>query len=151
MTMSDTFDAPSTPSPTVDVNYRVVHIEEVTFDFSTASAAVVLREAENPRRRLPVPIALPDATSIHQAWHHVPGRRPATSELVAVILGELQADVIAARIVRSEAGVYYGELDVMTHRGRRVFDCRPSDAMVLALRQGVPAPLLVAEDLLTSD
>jgi bifunctional DNase/RNase len=132
-----------------DVVFRVVQVDQVTYDFSNASAAVVLREAEGVRRVLTLPVALNDATAIHHAWQHVTGRRPATNELVVFILQELHADVIAARIVRVDAGVYYGELDLMSKQGRRVFDCRPSDAIALALRQVVPAPLLVAEELLT--
>ena len=144
-------DVPSNPPPSTaaeEINFRVVQIEDVTFDFSAASAVVSLREAEGRRRLLRLPVALGDATSIHQAWLRVPGRRPATSELVTFLLGELQADIIAARIVRMDQGVYFGEFDVMTPRGRRVFDCRPSDAIVLAVRQAVPAPVLVADDLL---
>jgi bifunctional DNase/RNase len=131
-----------------DVVFRVVQVDQVTYDFSNASAAVVLREAEGMRRVLALPVALNDATAIHHAWQHVAGRRPATNELVVFILQELHADVIAARIVRVDAGVYYGELDLMSKQGRRVFDCRPSDAIALALRQVVPAPLLVADELL---
>ena len=133
-----------------DVVFRVVHVEDVVFDFTTATAAVVLREAEGARRALTMPVALSDATSLHHAWLRLEGRRPSTGELVTVILQELHADVIATRIVREEGGVYYGELDLMTPRGRRVFDCRPSDAMGIALRQGYPAPLLIADGLLES-
>jgi hypothetical protein len=135
-------------SAAYDAVFRVVRVDQVTYDFSSASAVVLLREAEGVRRVLALPVALNDATAIHHAWQHVAGRRPATNELVVSILQELHADVIAARIVRVDAGVYYGELDLMTKDGRRVFDCRPSDAIALALRQVVPAPLLVAEELL---
>lgn len=128
--------------------FRVVQVDQVIYDFSLATARVVLREAEGVRRTLTLPVALHDATSIHQAQQHALGRRPATNELMIFILQELQADVIAARIVTERDGVYYGELDLMTTRGRRVFDCRPSDAIALALRQVVPAPLLVAQELL---
>lgn len=133
-----------------DVEFRVVQVDQVTYDFSSAVAVVVLREAEGMRRTLTLPVAVHDATAIHQAQQHAVGRRPATNELIVSILQELQADVIAARIVRADNGVYYGELDLMTTRGRRVFDCRPSDAIALALRQVVPAPLLVAEELLVT-
>ena len=142
-------DETSTTSP-LNIAFRVVHVEEILFDFATSTAAVVLREAEGARRQLTLPVALGDATALHQAWRRVVGRRPSTSELVTLILQELHADVIATRIVREEGGVYYGELDLMTSRGRRVFDCRPSDAMGIALRQGYPAPLLVADELLGS-
>ncbi len=130
-----------------DVVFRVVQVDQVAYDFSRALATVVLREAEGARRTLTLPVAVQDASAIHLAQQHVAGRRPATNELMISILQELHADVIAARIVREADGVYIGELDLMTTRGRHVFDCRPSDAIALALRQVVPAPLLVAQTL----
>lgn len=133
-----------------DLVYRVVHVDDVAFDFATATAQVHLREAEGARRLLRLPVALPDATALFQAWRRVTGRRPATSELMTSLLQELRADVIATRVVRHDAGVFFGEVDVMSIRGRRVFDCRPSDAITLALRQIVPAPLLVATEILAS-
>jgi bifunctional DNase/RNase len=39
---------------------------------------------------------------------------------------------------------------VMTPRGREQFDCRTSDAFILALRQAVPAPILCAEEVIQS-
>ncbi len=130
------------------VNFRVVRVASVDYDFSAGAAVVHLREAEAPGRSLWLPVALPDATAIFQASQRIVGRRPTSSELTATLLRELQADIIAARIVRVDGGVYYAELDVMSTRGRRVLDCRPSDAITLALRQIVPAPLLVAETIL---
>jgi len=132
------------------VAFRVVHVEDVLYDFALGSARVVLREAEGAQRVLTLPIALADATALHQAWRHLAGRRPSTAELLTVIMQELHADVIATRIVRQESGVFFAELDLMTTKGRRVFDARPSDAMVIALRQSYPAPILVAADLLTT-
>ncbi len=129
------------------VVFRVVQVADVLYDFSAAMATVILREAEGARRQLSLPVALSDATAIYQAWQHVIGLRPSTGELVTFIMQEVHADVIATRIVRRDAGVYYAEFDVMTPRGRRVFDCRPSDAIALSLRQNVPAPLLIAEEL----
>jgi uncharacterized protein len=131
-----------------DVTFRVVQVEAVDYDYAVPTALVVLREAEGRGRALRLPVALSDATAIFQAANHVVGRRPTTNELVVFLLQEVHADIVAARIVREESGVYYGELDVMTTRGRRVFDCRPSDAIAWALRQVVPAPILVAEGLL---
>ena len=131
-----------------DIIFRVVEVERVTYDFSSATAHVVLREAEGTRRALNIPVALTDATALHHAAHHTLGRRPSTSELVISMFQELHVDVIAARILRCEEGVFYAEIDIMTPRGRRVFDCRPSDAISLSRRQVVPAPVLVAEGLL---
>ena len=134
-----------------EVTFRVVQVADIAFDFFDTTSTLVLREAEGSHRELIIPIALADATAIHQAWRHLVGRRPTTTELVTFILQELQADVIAARIVRLDAGVFYAELDLMTPKGRRVFDCRASDAIALALRQAVAAPMLVAEDVFVQD
>ena len=145
--MSD--DSLLSPVSSGDV-FRVVQVADVIYDFAVASAVIVLVEAEGQGRELRLPVALADATAIHHAWRHVAGLRPTTNELTMFILQELRADVVATRVVRCEAGVYYAELDVMTASGRRVFDARPSDAIALALRQSVPAPLLVAESVLAA-
>jgi bifunctional DNase/RNase len=133
-----------------DVAFRVMHVESVLYDLTDPSPLVHLLEAESPFRYLVVPLALSDAAALQHAHSAIEGRRPSTHELMTTILTRLQAEVIAARIVRYEGGVFYAELDLMTPRGREVFDCRTSDALSLALRQSVPAPILCAEDVLQS-
>jgi bifunctional DNase/RNase len=129
--------------------FRVLHLESVLYDLTDPSPLVHLMEAESPFRYLAIPMALPDAIALHLAHSAVEGRRPSTSELMTTILTRLRAEVIAARIVRYEGGVFYAELDLMTPRGREVFDCRTSDALTLALRQRVPAPILCSEEVLS--
>jgi bifunctional DNase/RNase len=135
-------------NPYVDVPFRVMHFESVLYDLTDPSPMIYLLEAESPFRYLVVPIALPEAIALQHAHSAIEGRRPATSELVTTILTRLQAEVIAARIVRYEGGVFYAELDLMTPKGREVFDCRTSDAIILALRQKVNAPILCSEEVL---
>ncbi|MDE3065574.1 MAG: bifunctional nuclease family protein [Acidobacteriota bacterium] len=140
-------EAPA-PEEAPAASFRVVSAESVTFDLSDASPHVHLMESEAPFRFLSIPIALPEAVALHQALGNVAGRRPGTHELASEILARLRADVVAARIVRYEGGVYYAELDLMGPRGREVLDCRTSDAIILAVRQKVPAPILCAEEVL---
>lgn len=142
-------ETPVEPGPD-DVVYRVMTAESVTYELSDASPQVHLMEAESPFRNISVPIALPEAYALHHAMQGVAGRRPSTHELASAIVARLQADIIAARIVRYADGVFYAELDLMTTRGREQFDCRTSDAIILALRQGVPAPILCAEEVLAA-
>jgi bifunctional DNase/RNase len=134
--------------PYEDVPFRVMHFESVLYDLTDPSPMIYLLEAESPFRYLVVPIALPEAIALQHAHSSIEGRRPATSELMTTILTRLQAEVIAARIVRYEGGVFYAELDLMTPKGREVFDCRTSDAIILALRQKVNAPILCSEEVL---
>ena len=130
--------------------FRVMNVEAVTFDLADSSPVVHLIEAEAPFRYMAVPLALPDALAMHQALSGLEGRRPGTHELMTAVLARVQIDVIAARIVRYEQGVFYAELDLMTPRGRELFDCRTSDALTIALRQSVPSPILCADEVLAA-
>jgi hypothetical protein len=136
------------PSNHENVPFRVMHLETVMYDLTDPSPMVHLLEAESPFRYLVIPLGLSDAIALQHAHSDIEGRRPTTHELMTTMLTRLRAEVIAARIVRYEGGVFYAELDLMTPRGREVFDCRTSDALSMALRQRVSAPILCSEDVL---
>ena len=129
------------------LKFNVMSIESVLFDLSDSSPLVHLIEEETPYRYLAIPIALVEAVALHNALDKIDGRRPGTHQVMAEVLRRLNADV-AARIIRYDAGVFYAELDLMTSRGHEIFDCRTSDALILATRQGVRAPVLCAESVL---
>lgn len=148
-------EAAPAPAPTpvpeaADTIFRVLHVESVLYDLADPAPAVHLMEAEAPFRYLVIPLALSDAVALHHAWAGIEGLRPSTHELTARVLGLLRVEVIAARIVRLENGVFFAELDLMTPSGRQVVDARTSDAITLALRCGVAAPILCAEEVLAS-
>ena len=130
------------------LKFNVMSIESVLFDLSDSSPLVHLIEEETPYRYLAIPIALVEAVALHNALDRIDGRRPGTHEVMAEVLRRLNADIVAARITRYDSGVFYAELDLMTPRGHEVFDCRTSDALILATRQGVRAPVLCAESVL---
>ena len=130
------------------LKFNVMSIESVLFDLSDSSPLVHLIEEETPYRYLAIPIAVAEAVALHNALDKIDGRRPGTHEVMAEVLRRLNADIVAARITRYDAGVFYGELDLMTPKGREVFDCRTSDALILATRRGVRAPVLCAESVL---
>ena len=130
------------------LKFNVMSIESVLFDLSDSSPLVHLIEEESPYRYLAIPIALAEAVALHNALDKIDGRRPGTHEVMAEVLRRLSADIVAARITRYEGGVFYAELDLMTPRGHEVFDCRTSDALILATRQNVRAPVLCAESVL---
>jgi bifunctional DNase/RNase len=142
-------DAEMTSNDAV-VEFRVMHLESVLYDLTDSSPMIHLLEAESPFRYLVIPVALSDAVALQNAHAALEGRRPSTHELMTTILTRLQGEVIAARIVRYEGGVFFSELDIMTPRGREIFDCRTSDALSMALRQNVPAPILCTEQVLDS-
>ncbi len=148
--MSDASSPDPSPAPDAAPVFRVMNAESVTFDLGDASPFVHLMEADAPYRSLSIPVALPEAVALHQALEYVAGRRPGTHELASEIMARLRCDIVAARIVRVEGGVYFAELDLMAPQGREVLDARTSDAIILALRQRVAAPILCAEEILAA-
>jgi hypothetical protein len=133
------------PAP---VKFFVMNIGSVTFDLVNSAPEVHLTEDDHPYRSISISIALPEAQSLENALKKIKGRRPSTHELFSDVLGQVHVDVIAARIVKHENGVFYSELDLMSPKGRIVLDCRTSDALIIASRQAVPAPILCAEGVL---
>jgi bifunctional DNase/RNase len=144
---SEVDPASETPASYENV-FRVMHVDSVLYDLTDPSPLVHLLEAEAPYRYLVIPVALADGIAIQAAHSAIVGRRPSTHELMNAVMTRLGTEVIAARIVRYEAGVFYAELDLMTPKGQQVFDCRTSDAISMALRQNSPAPILCSEEVL---
>jgi bifunctional DNase/RNase len=147
--MSDS-EQPEVSKDPNDVVYRVMNVQNVLYDLHDSSPAVHLFETEEPFRYLVIPISLPDATALNNVTSEIVPRRPATPDLAVSILQSIPADIISARIVKREQGIFYAELDVMTPRGRQTFDCRVSDAINFALRQKPAAPILCSEDILSA-
>ncbi len=126
---------------------RTALVSSVTLDLPAQHPTVVLREVESPWRQLQFHVGLPDGTALAYAVRRIDTPRPLTHELLGDILAGFDIDVVAVRLVGRQQGTYFAELDLQGRTGRRVLSCRPSDALVVALRQAVPAPILVAEAL----
>jgi bifunctional DNase/RNase len=132
-----------------EVKFRVLDVQSVLYDLNEAGPGIHFIESEAPHRYLVIPIALPEALALNAALSGVSGRRPGTHELMADILHRLHAEVVSARVVAESGGIYFGELELMTPRGRELVDCRVSDAVIIAMRQRVPAPVLCSEYILS--
>ena len=59
------------------------------------------------------------------------------------MLTRLGATIDAVRLTGRHAGVVLAEIEISSPRGREVVSARPTDCLTLAIRQGVPAPILV--------
>ncbi|MGH8995360.1 MAG: bifunctional nuclease family protein, partial [Acidimicrobiales bacterium] len=69
--------------------------------------------------------------------------RPLTHELFSDVLTRLGATLDAVRLVGRRAGVVMAEIEMTSPRGHEKLSCRPTDAVTLAIRQPVAAPILV--------
>lgn len=132
-------------------DYRMTIVSAVTLELPAQYPMVVLRETESPRRQLSFAIGLPDGTALAHALRRVPTPRPLTHELVTSLLQGFDIDLVAVRLVGRHGGTYFAELDLRGRSDRRVYSCRPSDALALALRQPVPVPILVDDRLFDPD
>lgn len=94
---------------------------------------------------LPIWIGPHEAAAIAMALQGIAPPRPLTHDLFVATLRQLGLPLRSVRVTRLEDGVFFGEL-VIGGQGEVVIDCRPSDAIALALRADVP--VLVADRVL---
>jgi bifunctional DNase/RNase len=123
--------------------WAVVMVFDIGVDLPTPHARVTLREVSEPNRMLVIPIGLPEGTALAHAWRGMPTPRPLTHELFADVLTRLGASIDVVRLTGRTAGIVLAEIELSSARGREVVPCRPTDALTLSVRQGVPAPILV--------
>lgn len=87
---------------------------------------------------LPIWIGAQESTSILLAVQGTATPRPLSHDLMTRLLDSVGASVDRIEVTRLEESTFYAELSVQTPTGSHVIDCRPSDAIALASRLGVP-------------
>jgi bifunctional DNase/RNase len=97
---------------------------------------------------LPIWIGAMESSSILIAIQGAETARPLSHDLMKTLVESLGAAVDRIEVTRIEEGTFYAELTVRAPNGEHVIDCRPSDAIALAARLGVP--IEVADDVLES-
>ena len=112
---------------------------------------LLLREADGDRY-LPIWIGQMEATAIALEQQGVEPARPLTHDLIKNLLEAFGHVLQEIRIVDLQEGTFYA--DMVFQGGMRV-SCRPSDAVAVALRVGVPVfveePVLAEAGLVMPD
>ena len=124
-------------------DYAVMVIGSVVVDLPATFATVSLQELDPPYRSFSLPVGLADGAAIAVVTEERPALRPSTQDLFATALQRTGVEVIAGRITGLVNGNYLAEIDLLASSGRSVIECRPSDAINLALRHPGRAPILV--------
>ncbi len=108
-----------------------------------SSVPVLVLQDLGERFFLPIWIGLPEATAIAAHLGGQPTPRPMTHDLIRLILERLGGVVTRVDVRAIEEGVFLADLWIRDGAGgdHRI-DCRPSDAIALAVR--VDAPIRVA-------
>ena len=117
----------------------------LTIDPQSKTPIVVLREVSG-EGVLPVWVGAMEAMAISLVLNNENLPRPLTHDLMLMSLKALKAEVRRVEINDLREGTYYAVLVLYGPDGRLRVDCRPSDAIALAMRSG--APILVEEEVL---
>ena len=113
-----------------------------------SKSPIMLLQVKGESRMLPVWIGPTEAGAISVALNRVPMPRPLTHDLMLTTLRSLNVELTAARITAVREGTFFAEIDILAHGVPLTIDCRPSDAVALALR--AQAPIYAQEDVINA-
>ena len=117
-------------------------IEGVFVGGGSMTSLVVLRTRdageEGAPLKLPICIGSVEAHAITMGVAGRRGARPMTHDLLSSTISALGAQTVGVRIVSVQGTTFFAQLELRTAGGEHVFvDARPSDALALAVRDGV--------------
>jgi len=98
---------------------------------------VILKEKEGARY-LPIWIGPAEADAIAVKMQNVSLSRPLTHDFTCAAIDALGASLQSAIINKLEKDTYYAKVVLGVHGGQKEIDCRPSDALAVAVRKNVP-------------
>jgi len=112
-----------------------VNIVGLIIDQVSKSPVMVLK-ALNEKKIIPIWIGLNEANAIALELENVSSPRPMTHDLMKSIMANLEAVLAKVIITDIVENTYYAELVIEKDGEQRIIDCRPSDAVALALKNG---------------
>ena len=98
---------------------------------------IVLKEVDG-ERSFPIVIGIFEATSIDRRVRGMQSPRPLTHDLIASVIEQLGGEVQDVVISDLEEHTYFARLRVRRDGELIEIDCRPSDAIALAVTAKVP-------------
>lgn len=121
---------------------RSVHVVGIQLEMPTNRPVLMLRDPMSDKF-LPLWIGTAEATAISLALDGVEPDRPLTHDLLANTITELGHELLSVSIVSLIDDVFYAQLNL--ENGVDI-SARPSDAVALAIRIGVP--IYVADEVI---
>lgn len=128
-------------------------IESIVVGNGPMSSLVILRprhsSLKDGQNQLPICIGTAEAGAIGMSLEGVAHTRPLTHELFKTALKTLGAKITSISIYKVEGTTFFASLHLLTSQNeRKALDCRPSDAIALALQ--AHAPIFVDSDVLVT-
>lgn len=125
----------------VEMEVREIQISHI------APVHIIVLEEKDGDRAFPIYIGQNEARAANEAVFKRQEPRPMTHDLILNLLEGLDAALESILVDALEGNTFHGKLLVRTRDGGHVkIDTRPSDAIVLATKTGVP--IFVAEEVL---
>jgi bifunctional DNase/RNase len=112
-------------------------VESVRVHMLSSRHVVILKDAEHDRY-LPIWIGPWEASAIAMRLQGLTPERPLTHDLFATVLGNLGARIERVLISSLADETFHARLVLVQPDARHEVDARPSDAIALAVRLGVP-------------
>ena len=108
---------------------------------------IYLREADGDRQ-FPIVIGLFEATSIDRRVKGYPSPRPLTHDLLVSLADNLGGEFDSVVISELKDHIYFARLRIKRDGELVEVDCRPSDAIAVAVSCDPHLPIFVAEDVM---
>ena len=112
-------------------------IDSIRVSLMNYQKVVILRE-KNGERYLPIWIDPGGADSIAVKMQNVHVPRPLTHDFVCAIINTLGSSVRSAIVDKLEKDTFHAKLVITVNEKEKEVDCRPSDALAVAVREGIP-------------
>ena len=115
-----------------------VLVQSLRISLTTQNRLLLLKEKNGPLS-LPLYIGQFEAESIVISLQDLEISRPQPHDLIRSAIKTLDGRIFSAQITEMKAATLYAILDIQDADGQEKFiDCRPSDAIAIALRSNVP-------------
>lgn len=114
--------------PFIEVNLVGLIMDQVS------KSPVMVLKALSEKKVIPIWIGMNEANAIAMELENVCSPRPMTHDLLKSIMGNLEAILSRVIITDIVENTYYAELHIEKDGEEKVIDCRPSDAVAMALK-----------------
>jgi bifunctional DNase/RNase len=124
------------------VKIREVHLETDP----TSGRVVILKEGGEANRHLSMVIGESEFAAIAKEKGLIASRRPLTHQFYLNLIKTLEAQFLRVEIIDLSGNTYFAKVIYKAKGKEHAVDCRPSDAIALALNRKIP--IMVDEKLL---
>ncbi len=114
-----------------------VVVESVSYEAQGSMYRVNLKE-ESTGKVLPIFVGAFEGNAIAMALRGIPAARPLTHDLMANLIESLDGEVLRIVVSDLRDNIYYAFIYIRQDGKELAVDSRPSDAIALAMRLGVP-------------